>query len=68
MKNQLKVWRARYDMTQEELAKKTGVTRQTIISVEAERYNPSLDLAFKLARSFNTTIEDIFMSEEKNGV
>lgn len=53
-----------HDMTQEELAEKAGVTRQTIIAIEAARYNPSLDLAFKLARIFNTTIEDVFLFEE----
>ena len=53
------------DMTQEELAKKVGVTRQTIIAIEASRYSPSLDLAFKLAKIFNTTIEDIFIFGEE---
>jgi putative transcriptional regulator len=53
-----------HDMTQEELATKAGVTRQTIIAIEAARYNPSLDLAFKLAKIFNTTIEDVFLFEE----
>lgn len=53
-----------HDMTQEELAEKAGVTRQTIIAIEAARYNPSLDLAFKLAKIFNTTIEDVFLFEE----
>jgi putative transcriptional regulator len=63
MRNQLRVWRARLDMTQEELAEKAGVTRQTIISIESERYSPSLELAFKLAKIFNTTIEDIFTAK-----
>jgi putative transcriptional regulator len=53
-----------HNMTQEELAEKAGVTRQTIIAIEAARYNPSLDLAFKLAKIFNTTIEDVFLFEE----
>jgi len=64
MRNQLKVCRAMHDMTQEELANKVGVTRQTIISIEADRYRPSLDLAFKLAKIFNKTIEDIFLFDE----
>jgi putative transcriptional regulator len=64
MRNRLKVCRAMYDMTQEELAKKVGVTRQTIISIEAGRYSPSLELAFRLAKIFNTTIEDVFLFEE----
>ena len=65
MKNRLKVFRATLDMTQEELAKRAQVTRQTIISIEAGRYDPSLELAFKLAKIFNTTIEDLFTYEEK---
>ena len=51
-------------MTQEELAKKVGVTRQTIIAIESGKYNPSLELAFKIARVFNASIEDIFIYEE----
>ena len=48
------------DWTQEGLAKRLGVTRQTIISMEKGTYNPSLDLAFKIALSFGMKIEDIF--------
>ena len=48
------------DWTQEGIAKRLGVTRQTIISMEKGRYNPSLTLAFKLAREFGLAIEDIF--------
>lgn len=48
------------DMTQEELAGKTGVTRQTIIAVEKNKYIPSLELAFKIAGVFNEQIENIF--------
>lgn len=65
MKNKLKVFRARYDLTQQELAKEVDVTRQTIISIEKERYEPSLTLAFKLASFFDVKIEDIFIFEEK---
>ena len=54
-----------HDMTQEELAKKGGATRQTIIAIEATRYSPSLDFAFNLAKIFSTTIEDIFIFEEE---
>jgi putative transcriptional regulator len=60
MKNKLKVYRAMYDLTQEALAQKLGITRQTILSIEKEKYNPSLELAFKIAYLFNVTIEDIF--------
>jgi putative transcriptional regulator len=48
------------DVTQEELAKAVGVTRQTIIAIEKGDYNPSLELAFKIARYFGAGIEDIF--------
>lgn len=49
--------------TQEELALRVGVSRQTIIAIEKGTYNPSLELAFKLARVFNLTIEEIFTDE-----
>ncbi len=60
MKNNLKVQRALKDMTQEYLARKVGVTRQTINAIEKGKYNPSLDLAFKLANLFNLKIEELF--------
>ena len=60
MKNNLKVYRATQDLTQEELAKGLGVTRQTIIAIEKEKYDPSLILAFKIAKFFKVLIEDIF--------
>lgn len=64
MKNNLKVWRATKDITQEDLAREVGVTRQTINAIEKGRYDPSLELAFRLAKYFNCRIEDIFSSEE----
>lgn len=60
MENELKVYRAKHDLTQEDLAKEVGVTRQTINALEAERYDPSLELAFKLAIYFDCSIEDLF--------
>lgn len=60
MNNELKVCRARHDLTQEELAKEVGVTRQTINAIEAERYDPSLELAFELAIYFDCSIEELF--------
>ena len=48
------------EMTQQQLADKVGVTRQTIIAIEAGKYAPSLPLAFRLARAFNVSIEDVF--------
>ena len=64
MKNKLKVFRAMNDITQEGLAEKLGVTRQTIIAIEKDKYDPSLSLAFKMARLFQVKIEDIFLYEE----
>ena len=61
METKLKVFRAMRDITQEELARVIGVTRQTIIAMEKGDYNPSLELAFKVARYFEVTIEDIFI-------
>jgi len=65
MKNKIKVYRAMYDLTQEDLAKKLGVSRQTIISIEKGKYDPSLKLAFKIAKFFNVKIEDIFIYEDE---
>ncbi len=64
MKNQLKVYRAMHDLTQDALAQRLGVTRQTIVSIENERYDPSIGLAFKIARFFKVKIEDVFSDEE----
>mgnify|MGYP001558816378 CR=1 FL=1 len=63
MKNRLREFRARLDWTQEDLAVKAGVTRQTIIAIEAGKYNPSLELAFKLAKLFKYRIEELFSDE-----
>jgi putative transcriptional regulator len=60
MKNNIKVQRAIHDMTQEELARKMKVTRQTINAIEKNKYNPSLELAFKLARLFDMKVEELF--------
>jgi len=64
MKNKIKVYRAMHDITQEALANKLGVTRQTILAIEKGKYVPSLDLAFKIARHFGVTIEEVFTYEE----
>jgi len=58
--------RLRFDhgeMTQQELARRTGVTRQTIIAIEAGKYSPSLKLAFRIARVFGADVEDVFQYE-----
>ncbi|MDD5038882.1 MAG: helix-turn-helix transcriptional regulator [Dehalococcoidales bacterium] len=67
MKNRLKVFRAMHDLTQEELANKLGVTRQTVVSLEIGKYDPSIGLAFRLAKLFNVRIEDIFEYEGTPG-
>ena len=60
MKNQLEELRRQHAIRQEDLAQALGVSRQTVISLEKGKYNPSLALAFKLARYFNLSIEDMF--------
>ena len=60
MENTIRVLRAVKGLTQEDLAQALGVSRQTINAIEKGKYNPSLDLAFKMAAYFDTTIEDIF--------
>jgi putative transcriptional regulator len=67
MKNRLKVFRAMHDLTQEALADRLRVTRQTIISIENGKYDPSLPLAFRIAGLFNVKIEDIFSCESETG-
>jgi putative transcriptional regulator len=67
MKNRLKVFRAIHDLTQEELAGKLGVTRQTVVSLEIGKYDPSIGLAFRIARLFNVKIEDVFEYEGASG-
>jgi putative transcriptional regulator len=62
-----KIRRLRFDhdeMTQQQLADKAGVTRQTIIAIEQGKYAPSLPLAFKIARAFGVGIDDVFEFEE----
>ena len=66
MKTRIKEYRARYNMTQEELAKKVGVRRETIVFLEKGRYNPSLKLAYKIARALRTTIEELFILDEND--
>ena len=66
MKNRLELIRKERKITQEELASILEVSRQTIGSLENGRYNPSIILAFKIARYFGLTIEDIFIYEEED--
>ena len=64
MKNSIKVERARYNMTQQDLAEKVSVSRQTINSIEAGKYVPSTVLALKISRIFSVSLEEIFQLEE----
>ena len=64
MKNRIKEFRAKYDLTQEDLARKAKVRRETIIYLEQNKYNPSLNLAHEVARVLKTTIDELFDFEE----
>ena len=64
IKNRIKEFRARYDLKQEELAKRVGVRRETIGNLEKGRYNPSLVLAWRIAKVFGLPIEEVFTVEE----
>ncbi|CAN5518349.1 helix-turn-helix transcriptional regulator [soil metagenome] len=66
MRNTIRVERAIHNYTQEELAKKIGVSRQTINAMEANKYVPSTVLAMKIARIFNRKVEDIFTLDESD--
>ncbi len=63
--NRLHVLRAERRITQEQLAREIGVTRATIVAIEGGGYNPSLELAFRIARYFNKDINDVFSIEEE---
>ncbi len=65
VKNRLKVLRAERDWSQQDLADKLGVSRQTINSIETEKYDPSLPLALKIGRLFNQCVEKIFSLQEE---
>ncbi|MCI9189242.1 MAG: helix-turn-helix transcriptional regulator [Lachnospiraceae bacterium] len=67
MKNRIEEIRKKHGMNQEELADALEVSRQTIGSLENGRYNPSIILAFKIARYFDMSIEEIFLYEEESG-
>lgn len=61
MNNRIKEFRARYDLTQDDLAKKVNVRRETVVFLEKNKYNPSLKLAHDIAKVFNAAIEEIFI-------
>jgi putative transcriptional regulator len=64
MDNRIKELRAKYDLSQLELAQKTGVRRETIVFLEKGKYNPSLKLAHDIAAIFNVKIEEVFIFED----
>jgi len=64
MKTRIKELRGRYDLTQEQLAKKVGVRRETILFLEKGKYNPSLKLAYDIAKVLKSKIEEVFIFEE----
>ncbi len=67
IRNNIRTLRFNHDeMTQQELADKVGVTRQTIIAIEKGQYSPSLELAFRIALVFNAPLEEVFTFEDKN--
>ena len=63
-RTRIKELRARYDLTQDDLAKKVGVRRETILYLEKGKYNPSLNLAHEIAKTLKTTIDDLFIFED----
>jgi putative transcriptional regulator len=66
VKNRIKEFRKKKKLRQEDLAEELSVTRQTIIAVENDKYNPSLELAMKMAKFLETTVEELFELEEEN--
>jgi putative transcriptional regulator len=64
MKTRIKELRARYDLTQDDLARKVGVRRETIVFLEKGKYNPSLQLAHDVAKALKTTIDEIFIFDK----
>lgn len=66
MKNRIKEFRARAGLTQEQLAEKAEVTRMTIVFLEQNKYNPSLKLAYRVAKELNTSIEKLFIFEKED--
>lgn len=65
MNNRIKEYRARFNLTQEDLAKKVNVRRETIVFLEKNKYNPSLKLAYAISKLFEVTIEELFLFDEE---
>ena len=66
MRTRIKEFRAKYDMTQEELAQKVGVRRETIVFLEKGKYNPSLKLAYDVAKALNAKIDELFIFDDES--
>ena len=66
MKTRIKEFRAKAGMTQEELARQVGVRRETIVFLEKGKYNPSLKLAYRVAKALDSTIEEVFIFDEED--
>ncbi len=64
MNNRIKELRARYNLTQDDLAKRVGVRRETIVFLEQNKYNPSLKLAYDIAKELQSSIEEVFLFEK----
>ena len=64
-RTRIKELRARYDLTQDDLARKVGVRRETILYLEKGKYNPSLLLAHEISKALNTTIDDLFIFQDQ---
>jgi len=65
MKTRIKEFRAKYNLTQEDLARKVGVRRETIVFLEKGKYNPSLQLAYEVAKALKSTIDELFIFDKK---
>ncbi len=66
MRTRIKELRARYNLTQDDLAKKVGVRRETILYMEKGKYNPSLKLAYDVAKALQTTIDNLFLFDDED--
>lgn len=66
MKTRIKEFRARYDLTQEDLAKKVGVRRETIVFLEKGKYNPSLKLAYQVSKVLKSTVKELFIFDKED--
>ena len=65
MKNKIKEYRFAFSMSQQNLANRCGVSRETVCRIEANRSNPSLELAYRMARALDTTVEDLFLLDKE---